>query len=204
MSYILDALKKSEMERSRSAAPSLIGAAEAAPSFRTKLLSMMAIALFANAIALMTWWLWPAEERMPPLATSSADTGVQKVDAMPAPETFATPEQASTVVAPPSSAPKVPPAVEDATLVKSAPVQRPTSINALSDDERRAFVGLEFSSHLYADDPSFRAVTMNGRRLKQGDALTGELVLSEITEEGVVIGFRGRLVELPMLQDWRL
>lgn len=204
MSYILDALKKSEMERSRSAAPSLIGALEHAPSFRTKLLVVVAVALLANATAFTAWWFWPHYEQ-PEIAASFPSNAT--AEALPKP----LPQMPTAALVDPSTPIAAAPPVVPALAAKPEPIEpkpvvvrQRTTFHALSAEEQRAFTPLEFSTHLFADDPSLRAVTMNGRRFKEGDALTDDLSLEEITEDGVVVAFRGKLVELPVLQDWRL
>jgi general secretion pathway protein B len=106
-------------------------------------------------------------------------------------------------VAPPPVA-SIPPPASKPEPTPAPRVAKPIPFNALSPEEQHAFDGLTFSTHLFADDPSFRAVTVNGRQYKEGDTLANGLLLSEITEEGVVIESRGKRVELSILQDWRL
>ena len=204
MSYILDALKKSELERTRNAAPSLIGTAPVPSRARARVLIIAAVALLANAAIFGTWWLWQGDTTQPQtkaVERPGVASDVAPASAAPQPVTPAVVpanEQPSTAVASTAPAPTAmsPPPVQ--------PVAKPVPFNALSSDEQHAFDGLTFSTHLFADDPAFRAVTINGRQYKEGDALTNGLVLSEITEEGVVIGYAGKRVELPILQDWRL
>jgi general secretion pathway protein B len=62
---------------------------------------------------------------------------------------------------------------------------------------------LTFSTHVYASDPTRRAVTLNGRRLVEGDSISKGVVLKEITETGVILVVNGRDVPLEVLQDWR-
>jgi len=203
MSYILDALKKSELERTRSAAPSLIGAPPVPTRARTRLLIVLAIALLANAAIVGAWWLWSKK----PVETQA------QVEPQPAAAVAEAPPPVADAMHSATIAPPVQPASPEATPTAAAPMARPepaprvetrVPFNSLSSDEQRAFAGLAFSTHLFADDPSFRAVTINGRQYREGEALTNGLVLSEITEDGVVISYRGKQVELAILQDWRL
>ena len=62
---------------------------------------------------------------------------------------------------------------------------------------------LSFSTHVYASDPTKRAVTLNGRRLIEGDSISKGVVLKEITETGVILDVNGRDVPLEVLGDWR-
>jgi general secretion pathway protein B len=62
---------------------------------------------------------------------------------------------------------------------------------------------LTISTHVYADDAGMRAVTLNGRRLVEGDTVSTGVRLKEITETGVILDVNGRDVALEVLQDWR-
>ena len=61
----------------------------------------------------------------------------------------------------------------------------------------------EFSTHVFADDPQLRAVTLDGRRLTEGELIGPGMRLLEITESGVVLDFNGERIEFDVLQDWR-
>ena len=61
----------------------------------------------------------------------------------------------------------------------------------------------EFSTHVYASDPSKRAVTMNGKRYMEGDTLDPNVRIKEITETGVLLDVYGQTVAVDVLQDWR-
>ncbi|MCX7064002.1 MAG: general secretion pathway protein GspB, partial [Proteobacteria bacterium] len=60
-----------------------------------------------------------------------------------------------------------------------------------------------FSTHVYADDPTMRAVTLNGRRYVEGDTISEGVVLKQITENGVILDMDGQIVAMDVLQDWR-
>ena len=60
-----------------------------------------------------------------------------------------------------------------------------------------------FSTHVYATDPSMRAVTLDGKRYVEGDSIEPGVRIKDITETGVVLDIRGRLVSVDVLQDWR-
>ncbi len=75
------------------------------------------------------------------------------------------------------------------------------TIDALPSGARSAFPELEFSTHIFADDPSMRAVVVNDQRLTEGEQF-GELLLRAVTEEGVIFGYRGHLVEVSIADLW--
>jgi general secretion pathway protein B len=62
---------------------------------------------------------------------------------------------------------------------------------------------IEISTHVYSEDPELRAVTIDGRRLREGDEIRRGVRLVEITESGIVIDADGVRSEMDVLQDWR-
>lgn len=75
------------------------------------------------------------------------------------------------------------------------------TLNELPAGARARFPGLSFSTHVYADDATLRALVVNGQRLSEGDRV-GSLLLTEITEEGAVFGFEDYLVSISVLDSW--
>lgn len=75
------------------------------------------------------------------------------------------------------------------------------TIAELPTAARNSFPELEFSTHIFADDPSMRAVVVNDKRLTEGEQL-GELILRAVTEEGVVFGYRNHRVAVSVVDLW--
>lgn len=68
--------------------------------------------------------------------------------------------------------------------------------------DREAFPKLEFSTHIFADDPEMRAVVVNSQRLQEGQSL-GEMVLRAVTEDGIIVDYRGHRVAVSVVEDWQ-
>ena len=83
----------------------------------------------------------------------------------------------------------------------AAPPAEPVAVGNMSAAEQARFPTLNFSTHIYADDPDLRAIVVNGTRLVEGDRL-GQVRLTEITEEGAVFAFENRLVAVSVLDGW--
>lgn len=187
MSYILDAIKKSEAERNQGVSPGAL-ASPTPVSGATPLARIATAIVVLNVAALGGWWWWqgqtPAtatmvdavptltQERPPPAPDAARPTHPtrQRID-RPAP----------TLVSPPMP------------VAAARPTPAP-------DPQARL---PEFSTHVFADDPELRAVTLDGRRLTEGDLIGPGIWLLEITESGVVLDFDGERVEFDVLQDWR-
>jgi general secretion pathway protein B len=199
MSYILDALKKSEAERSRGSVPTLLIPAQT--QFRSSVAIWVLLgALIVNACLFAAWMFWPAAPTTP---QAVAPAGI------PAP----TPPANNSAV--PRTIPSPPPTVVQA--AESPPPQsfeaekpkaeatpdtriEPTARTPSDDLPAPTY---SFSTHVYATDPSMRAVTMKGRRFVEGDSIGPGVTIKEITESGVVLDINGRLVPMDVLQDWR-
>lgn len=48
---------------------------------------------------------------------------------------------------------------------------------------------LRFSGHVYSPEPSLRLIMINDQVVREGDPINTELLLDEISEDGVVIRY---------------
>ncbi len=188
MSYILDALKKSEAERNRGSLPTLLTVPN--PGLLKSSAAIWALlgALIINA-ALIAAWLYRPVQTDPQRQTASIAPASE-----PAPTPIARPESIVRANAPTPSI--------------TARVMQPGAAANIEDVARESNLEpppgqFAFSTHVYADDPTLRAVTLNGQRFVEGDTIGTGVQLKEITETGVVLDIGGRTVAMDVLQDWR-
>lgn len=186
MSYILDALRKSEAEHSRETPPSL---ATTAPTMATSrrgftiaLVAVIAVNLVLVALWLTGWQPWNFVAQAPEATITQ-----------PVPD-------AETAAATPVIAP-VPAPVANPPAVTASP--EPTAPIAESVASSASVPTLDVSTHVYSADAQFSAVTINGRRRTVGDVIAPDTRLIEVTETGVVVDYRGERVVIDVLQDWR-
>ena len=201
MSYILDALKKSEAERSRGSVPTLLIPAQT--QFRSSVVVWVIVfALIVNAGLIAAWMFWPATQptaaRAPQTEPSTTASTSPNNIAMSRAEPSIPDVPVTSAAAPAAAAVEepLPPPVE---TVAPTRIEPPTSPSA----GEAATPAFSFSTHVYASDPSMRAVTMNGKRFVEGDTISAGVTLKEITESGVVLDINGRIVPMDVLQDWR-
>ena len=187
MSYILDALQHREAQDNPDTAVQMV--IKRHKDQRIRLLWLVvAAALVVNA-GVVIWLLLPESEAPTPDSTTQTVPSPTPAPLTPVPQV-----PAETVPAPVVAAKK--------------PVQEPpprkirTSLERLPASTRERFPGLVFSTHIYAEDPSLRAVGVNGRRLTEGDAIAGA-TLEHVTATGVVMEFENYLVEIPVIDDWQ-
>lgn len=227
MSYILDALKKAEADRDPQTRASMAIAQHDRRRNRMLVYGVL-IALIINAGVLL-WLFFPTEwlERAsaPQTATDDFSTAAhirgvppdqeqdeQTVLAAELPEPYRPSEQPSRIIETPSprstatrSYSPPPTTASGETIIQprssNTLVTETSTLAGLPTDVRRRFPDLDFSTHIYADEPDLRAVVVNGVRLEEGDRLEN-LQVHEITEDGAIFTFENRLVSVSVLDAW--
>lgn len=206
MSYILDALKKSEAERSRGVVPTLL-APQQTPLRKSVIGWLIAGALLINAIVLGAWFYRLSAKAPSPPPSASVSTLQTPAPSQPAPPPAATalvpaPAQITERV---EAAPLRPALPSDAEA--SSNVERPDVVSPISTSKPVTTDVVppryQFSTHVYASDPSMRAVTLNGKRYAEGDMIDPGVRIKEITDTGVILDIDGQSVPVDVLQDWR-
>jgi general secretion pathway protein B len=61
---------------------------------------------------------------------------------------------------------------------------------------------MSFAAHMFASDPGDRWVRVNGKELQEGDWIDREVQIVEITQNHVVMNFRGQYFRMAALTDW--
>jgi general secretion pathway protein B len=206
MSYILDALKKSEAERNRGVAPTLLAARHVHLGSRVGIWALL-VTVVVNACLGAFWLFWRDNTDAPEAhVVTAAQTSAPPVPITPDPPAIpptppvasepaiqtvgvsARPITASQGTAPPEAVPFA---------------EAPAANEPGPRTHEMELANLTISTHVYADDAAMRAVTLNGRRLVEGDTVSTGVQLKEITETGVILDVNGRDVALDVLQDWR-
>jgi len=224
MSLILDALKKSEQERRRERGPDLQSIhrpmmATASPRRRHGWWLFGGVLALLNAAGL-AWWLLRSDAVVDPAHTVVATT--QAVEERPSvaaadPATTATGNTAVTnpTTTAPSSADAVvaiapvqrdvdaefstiTPGASEA-LAPTAPVQE---LWELPEAIRRNLPPMTYSFHVYSSDPLRRTIIINNRRLREGEQVADDLLLEEITQDGVILATAGYRVHIAVLGEW--
>lgn len=201
MSFILDALRKSDKKRQESTAPGLDTVHEPAPAAdRSRpLWSYLLVAVLLLNVGLLVWF-FSAEPRAP-----VADVNI--VQQQPAIEAVAPLPVVKSP--PPTVKPPVPQVVTSEPLrqtnqsVPPEPNRPPTerSVYALSElpvAVQRRIPALHMSLHAYGNEAGFAGmVRVNEQILRAGSELEGNLLLEEIRADGAVFRFEGYRFLLP-------
>jgi len=211
MSYILDALKKSEEQRNQQeqvATFSVRGKKQT--NGNQSLGRYIFIAFIAMVVAAAAWWFWPtiskvlmqarsssnvaqsAEQQA--LATSSQNTTQQTLSQAQSGGGMA--KQGNQHVAQQSS---------QTTVVASADAPLPPG-NQIKDlwelpvDFQSQIPSFDFSFHVYSKKPENRTIIINGRRLREGAMVTSKIKLRMITKNGVIMHADGRFFHIDVYE----
>lgn len=178
MSYILDALNKSERERARKLAPGISALQGNDQPIKYGIKHFLA-ALVLLAIINSAGVYFYFGDRW---STSQSSEAI----------VYRTPAPAKTM---PSELPSQP----------SFPVHaEPVDINSLTSSVRNRLPGLEVTAHIYSSDAEFRMVMINGVSRHEGEQLDATHRLLEITETGLILKFESYVYILDIVEDWQI
>lgn len=202
MSYILDALNKSEEEKKQHRTPGLntIHQKPVNPTQVKRLWVIVAGSVVTlNIIGLIVWLVFLDESPKPTDPKVDPPPMNQPIVRTPQPNypTFnpetrtASPEPTLTGSLTPSGQPRKRPAIQTDHFQSGLNRQITQQISAI-----------RFSSHIYANDASLRMVVINGQSLREGNRFGSGLLLKNITEEGVVVAYQNHEVPISVLSQW--
>lgn len=219
MSFILDALRKSETDRQRDAAPSLADTRYRRPGRRRSVwVPVLIVVLLANAVLLAvllnrspeegiespntpmiatpgratrTLAVPPPENDVHPLATE-----VRTVAAQPKPA-VANPQSGQSPSRPSGTAPASDAAPTTQAAVLPPATEAPARAEALPSLEQLSIAGLislpplHVDIHVFSAEPTERFVFINMSKYREGDQLKEGPEVAEITDTGVVLRHQG-------------
>ena len=219
MSFILDALKKSESDRQRRSGPALFEVKVAPPRSALPLWAVAVAALLVVNLAIVMWMLW----RHPAARSADSSTAAASLAAQ-GPQAAGTPAPAplslTAPAAPPAAAAPLPPNPGAASGAGDnpddyAPAAEPAAAPSLSNRVRRATADgvplyqdaaatagasipqLRLDLHVFAQRPQDRFVMINMHKLREGDSLPEGVHVDSITPEGAVLSYSGARFLLP-------
>jgi general secretion pathway protein B len=210
MSYILEALKKAQAERSHGAIPSVhaqpvVTPLKPAMPGRWFWLAGIVALLVAGAVL-----LWPAPWKQPVTLTAPAPAMPPVATTPAAPATPPAPAPAQVVTPPaPDAATALPPARskgpsgpvrrlgEPARDAAAAPVpaaaapERIALLQELPPQIQREIPPIAINGYIYASNPAERSVLINNHLKREGDQLADGLTLEKLLPREMVLNYRG-------------
>ena len=225
MSYILDALKKSEQERGHGSAPNVQTLHSSSLNYhsnKTPLWPYFLLAAIGINLAALFYFIITktdveatAREQQAITATEAAISGTTQtgMDDNVAAAAHAS-DQADSIVYKPVFMPEtgrktglktVVASTQTAVVETRQPQDTRNTVLEMDElpfDVLQQIPTLEFSAHVYSSNPLQRSVVINGRFMEEGDRLSGDLFLSEITPDGAIFEFQGQLFHQGVVSAW--
>jgi general secretion pathway protein B len=225
MSFILDALKKSESDRQRQTGPALYEVRVAPPRAGLPLWAVAIAALLAVNLGIVLWMLLRSNARDAAAVQPAAAVAAAPL-AAPAAAPVAAASPAPVMTAPPaampapaptlSQAPASEPAVgaqepqnpqdfapaQESSSPGSMHVRRTSAAGVPLYQDAAATPGtqipqLHLDFHMYAPQPQDRFVMINMHKLREGESLPEGVHVNSITPEGAVLSYNGQTFMLP-------
>ena len=204
MSYILDALKKSERDRTLVRG---VGFADAARQVvrRTDWLPWIIGGIVVATVALVAT-AFVMRDRLAPLRAAVAPAkpvaaAPPAVEAEPKPSPVSAPAAAPTIdaaVAPaPTDLPPLPEAKVEVAAAAVVPATPAVFLTELPEDFQQSVPAMTVNIHVYSPDEAQRILYINNRQYYSGDEISGGILVEEIVPEGVVLELRGQRFKLP-------
>lgn len=215
MSLILDALKKSDAERSRGRAPEAAAVLAPVRERNGRQWWPLVVALLALNVAGLAWLFLRSAPQPVPVTQPAATTTAQ-----PAPVLSPAPSTTPVFESRPAESPRSTSVerLSDQVAVSEPVVRESESVSAVEDITERPtepvsdglptyadfkastgkdFGSLNISLHVYDPDSNRRFAFVDGRKVTQGAALASDLAVAQIVPEGVVLEHRGQRFLLP-------
>ena len=205
MSYILDALNKSEQEKTETKTPGLntvhqrVERTDSRTPERWQII--VALILTLNFAVLAVWYF------------TSSDSPDTQMTAQPPPRS-SLPSITESTVAPSraqsSERPQAPVVTRQTTTqetgrvaLQAIPSQRSSGNDsrAVRLDTRTRLAAIRFSSHIFAADQALRMVVVDGQRMKEGDTLSGGIDWSRLQRMASSSSTRTRY-PIDVLSQW--
>jgi len=204
MSYILEALKKSEQARGHGSAPGIQTVHSAGLNYQPPGRSIwpwiLIVAILLN-LAVLLYFVF-AKNQPSPLPASLADQ--QPVATVASVPSVPVPAQAA-----PATVPTAPPVQEAPRVIKhtynrpsKAEIEDAVDISELPEDVRHQIPEMSFTAHVFSSNPQQRSVVINGRFMEEGESLSDDFILKEITSNGVIMDFHGHLFRTTVISGW--
>jgi len=212
MSYILDALKKSDQERKQGDVPNLQTVHVAVVPEQKSAWPMYALILFLLMSLAFLIGVLISDKHEPdlmsedkpvqyPVTSVSDQINENKViveeknKITEEPEILFVKEERAEI------APVLTREDKSQTVQKSQ-VSEVVYLHELPDYQQQLIPEMSFAGHVYSSAAINRSVIINGRAMSEGESLMEGLVLEEITSNGVVFSFNELLFRVDVLQDW--
>lgn len=194
MSYILDALRKSDQQRQRGLTPTLASAplsAATTNASRPAWLPFFLIGLGLLAMGITIGWLQPWQEKPVAVVTQPAPKPVALAVIPNPPPAPVAPTSIPAPQAAPQTMPEATPAPLRPEPAKPVAVTTPRT-NEAASAPRPSLPKITITVHAYNETAAERVAGINGHLLREGEEIEPGLKLEKITKDGVTLNYKGQ------------
>lgn len=199
MSFILDAIKKSESERQKGKQPdvySLQNSMSGSDGQGHRSSRMLLLLIATVLLIVLAWWLWPQLKQQFLLQTTVDQLAAVDVKSpVNSVESSLVSEQ------------------QDTEVVHQAPVAQPSNdalpprhlikeLWELPADYQSTVPELSYSFHVFSSDPAKRMIIINDRRMREGQRIASHTRLRVITETGVILEHGDKFFHVDVVEKW--
>jgi len=202
MSYILDALKKAERERTQGQLPSLqawLTDSAVTPKYHYRYWGVIVLLLISSSLLGFNIWqtLQPVRQLLP-TAEVEANASHAVTTSITTPAPLNEPIEPVAIIPPPQPNVTAPLHSElgKALIMPEAAVPSIPLLGELPEQLWGEMLTLNLNVHVYADNPQQRFVLLNGKRYIENMQIASELYLRQIRPEDVVIEYQQQLFRL--------
>lgn len=205
MSYILEALKKSQAERQLGALPSIHAPQvqlQPAPDTSGKRRLPLWLGLGAVCAVAAAWWWWPAATNVAPAPVAAAPVPVPVPVPVPAPAPVIAPLPAPVLVK--AMPPPVVRTVTPSAAPAPVPVPVPTSseeiipgLRDLPEPIQRQIAPIVLGGYIYSKDPADRLLLIDKVLRHEGEEVAPGLVLEKLQPKAAIFSFKGYRYRVP-------
>ena len=214
MSYILEALKKSDHERKQVNVPDLqtIHMPAATESAQNRWLYMVIVFLLVS-LAFVIGWFQPWKQQTSVIPAEVAEIKEQLKEPQVI-EQMSVEEKQDNRIEQEAFREVQPQPLQDAQIVPDAKLSQAVEDTPSLDIDsvphltemptlvQQAIPEMSFAGHVYSSDISQRSVIINGYSMSEGETVINGLTVEQITSNGIVFNYQGQLFRMEILQDW--
>jgi general secretion pathway protein B len=220
MSYILEALKKSEQERGHGSVPGVQTIHSSSLNYhhdKKSIWPLLLIALVFVNITVLVYFVLTKEQPLTVAVSqkqTSNDIVIEPAQTLsnlntPQEETARTvaPKNVEQITAPPQTASYPDDEIVNPSTQTIAQIKQSVETVDLHDiplNIRQHIPAMEFSAHVYSTNASQRSLVINGHFMEEGDSVANDLILSEITSDGAIFNFQGYRFSTSVLSGWKV
>jgi len=226
MSYILDALKKSEQERGHGNIPDVQTVHSSSLNYRSEKKTywpyILIAAVVLNLLAIIYFIVDKQSPEQVETRTARTDVAtqteevtevvVEKTEATEQPVTVSSSENKIIAIEKTdnetaSTKTQAVEKTESITIKTEAPAEnQPTKILAfyeLPESIKQNLPSFVISAHVYSSNPLQRSIVINNSFLEEGEYVLDGLILYEITPDGAIFNYQGTLFSYGVVSGWQ-